>query len=681
MADVGTLIMKIKADTSGFDKGINRTNESLKKIGKVAVVAGAAVATGLAVAGKKAIELGSDAEEMLNKYNVVFDGMTQDVDDWAENFSKKVGRSKFDVQKAVSNLGDLQQGLGMTKKESFELSSQIVELATDLASFNNVQDEQAIEAISKAMMGEAESAKQLGLLLNVDRVKQYAESQGLVYEELTDAQRAQQVYNLALEQSQNAIGDAERSSGSFENQMKKLKSTLKDSTTELGMKLLPTATKFLTWINNTIPKLNEIKESIIGAFVDATKPAIDYINQLAEDFKMGIDVIKGAFEDGVSIANFFWRLEENMEESGTAFGRFVGHVSGEFAKLTEFFESSVTPMVQDFITTLQSTFVALVGVVSNQLPTIKQVFKDVFEEGKRRAKVLIDFFNDNVMPAIQRVIEIVMDRLPLWGDIFKRAFTLAWDVSKTLFNFFKDNILPIIGELIEFVVANMPAFEETVRTVFTAVVTAAEGAWAFFKDYILPIIESLLEVAEDVFPKVLEQVKPVFEKIVQLGTTLWVFFEDHLLPIIKKIFEKVDEYIPLLSPIFETVFGAISTVIGGIIDEIKEFIDWVDDAVEATKKFFSAENTASQQATEDFITSRAGQYNSANVSGQRANGGPVMAGKTYLVGERGSEFFTPSKSGYITNGGTGITVNVYALDPNEAAAQTVEALHLQGVGQ
>jgi len=35
------------------------------------------------------------------------------------------------------------------------------------------------------------------------------------------------------------------------------------------------------------------------------------------------------------------------------------------------------------------------------------------------------------------------------------------------------------------------------------------------------------------------------------------------------------------------------------------------------------------------------------ISGFRANGGPVSAGRTYVVGERGPEMFTPSRSGYV----------------------------------
>ena len=62
----------------------------------------------------------------------------------------------------------------------------------------------------------------------------------------------------------------------------------------------------------------------------------------------------------------------------------------------------------------------------------------------------------------------------------------------------------------------------------------------------------------------------------------------------------------------------------------------------------------------------------AGISGARANGGSVMGGSTYLVGERGPELFTPSSSGSITAngamGGNTITVNVNGGDPNQVVA-------------
>ena len=55
----------------------------------------------------------------------------------------------------------------------------------------------------------------------------------------------------------------------------------------------------------------------------------------------------------------------------------------------------------------------------------------------------------------------------------------------------------------------------------------------------------------------------------------------------------------------------------------------------------------------------------ASFGGKKANGGSVTGGKSYLVGERGPEMFTPGASGMITSndaigGYTNIVVNVDA---------------------
>jgi hypothetical protein len=50
------------------------------------------------------------------------------------------------------------------------------------------------------------------------------------------------------------------------------------------------------------------------------------------------------------------------------------------------------------------------------------------------------------------------------------------------------------------------------------------------------------------------------------------------------------------------------------------------------------------------------------ITGKKAIGGTVSGGSSYIVGERGPEFFTPTSHGYITPngkmGGSGTPVNV-----------------------
>ena len=96
---------------------------------------------------------------------------------------------------------------------------------------------------------------------------------------------------------------------------------------------------------------------------------------------------------------------------------------------------------------------------------------------------------------------------------------------------------------------------------------------------------------------------------------------------------------------------------------------------------FKTQGGAAALELADYITKQgqSGSYQSefdlltlAGISGTRANGGPVMGGSSYLVGERGAEIFTPSSSGNITPnsaiGGNTITVNVNGGDPNQVVA-------------
>lgn len=73
-------------------------------------------------------------------------------------------------------------------------------------------------------------------------------------------------------------------------------------------------------------------------------------------------------------------------------------------------------------------------------------------------------------------------------------------------------------------------------------------------------------------------------------------------------------------------------------------------------------------------------------SGAREFGGPVTAGKSYLVGERGPEMFTPNTSGGITSnkdmngsGGGGMTVNISNNTPYDVFVTRDEAANIANV--
>ena len=96
-------------------------------------------------------------------------------------------------------------------------------------------------ALTKALLGERESIKSLGIAITEADLKQYAKDQGLVFKELDRVSKAQLTFQLAMEQSKNAVGDFERTSTGFANQLRILQGELEDVAVELGVEILPLA--------------------------------------------------------------------------------------------------------------------------------------------------------------------------------------------------------------------------------------------------------------------------------------------------------------------------------------------------------------------------------------------------------------------------------------------------------
>ncbi len=69
--------------------------------------------------------------------------------------------------------------------------------------------------------------------------------------------------------------------------------------------------------------------------------------------------------------------------------------------------------------------------------------------------------------------------------------------------------------------------------------------------------------------------------------------------------------------------------------------------------------------------------------GARASGGPVESGASYLVGERGPEFFTPAVAGQITPAGPGSVAvnNVYNVSGTGVSEAEVRAITVEGQAQ
>ena len=330
--ELGNLYYKITGDTREFDKSITSSQKSFSKVGGAMQgigrkIAGVLATIGIAKLAKDSLAAASAAEEVNNKFGVVFKTTLDAAASAAANLSENYGLSTTKSKELLSSTGDLLAGFGVAEGTALDLSVRTQQLAVDLASFTNYSGgaEGASAALTKAMLGETESLKSLGIAINQAELKKFAEDQGLVFEEMSRGEKAALTLDLAYKQSTNSIGDFERSSASFANQQRIATSRIEDLQVAMGNQLLPVANVGITLFNDFTKELLDSANSL-ETFVTSAEGAAQ-VASVFGGIAGGLEVAKDIVSDLVEILGDsfttimepFGQLQAESGNTGIAF--------------------------------------------------------------------------------------------------------------------------------------------------------------------------------------------------------------------------------------------------------------------------------------------------------------------------------------------------------------------------
>ena len=275
-----------------------------------AALAGTAAIIGFTKGIMPAVQAASDLEESLSKNRVVFGEAARAVEDFAGKAARALGQSKTEALAAASTFGVFGKAAGLAGENLSTFSTDFVKLASDLASFNNTNPADAVQALGAALRGEAEPMRRYGVLLNDASLKQAAMEMGIYKGNgaLTSQQKILAAQKLIFEQTSDAQGDFERTSDGLANQQRILAAQIEDVKAKLGEVFLPVVKRVVTFLN------------------DRMIPAID----------MAID---GFGEKGLSGAVAAFAAA--FGQSGVSVIKSLGSMATAFAKFAEFVVNKV----------------------------------------------------------------------------------------------------------------------------------------------------------------------------------------------------------------------------------------------------------------------------------------------------------------------------------------------------
>lgn len=265
-------------------------------VGKLAASYAALKAAGMAVqfiwdSAKKA----GDLNEALSKQATVFRGLEKEVNRYNDTLTESYGLSRREAAQFTSTIQDTLVPLGLAREKAGEMSFEVVKLARDLASFNNLPTEQVVRDIQSAMVGNSETVRKYGVSINQASIVQKALEDGLIAtkNELTPTTKALATLKLVMEGSTDAMGDFERTSDSFNNQLVVVGTSWEDFQAALGQFITnsPGVNAGLSLITSALKSLAEAMEV---DNIDKKSARLIQLNQDLREFQFEIRAIKQA---------------------------------------------------------------------------------------------------------------------------------------------------------------------------------------------------------------------------------------------------------------------------------------------------------------------------------------------------------------------------------------------------
>lgn len=549
--EVGALKVKLGLDDSGFNKGLSNAERKSKSVGSriasglggigkafgKALLVGTAVGIGALVAfSKKALSVASDLEEVQNVVDTVFGESSEVIEKFAKNAGVQFGLSELAAKQYAGTMGALLTPSGLGEEAITSMSTELVGLAGDMASFFNIADEEAFNKLRAGISGETEPLKQLGINMSVANLEAFALAQGIdkTFNSMTQAEQATLRYNFIMDATSKVQGDFAKTSDSLANQQRLASLNVEELAKTFGKVLLPQAGFAMKGINSLITGLMPAFEGLadgLGDILSGTEGGQKKFQAAAGD------IIKGI-----------------MKSIKTGLPKIVKVIAALVPVIVDTF-TQIIPLI---IETFAAEIPGIIEVLTGLIPGIIEALADLIPK-------LLQFAIDAIIALGRGLAQAVVILIPtlaqLMADIVKMLvsnFPLIIRVATDLLLAFVDGILAALPILIKEVPVIIDMIVKTIVGVLPMIIEVAIKIILTLIDGIVGAIPLLVEALPKIIRSIVEGLLGLLPQLVEAAVGMIIALTTALI-----------NSAPLL-------IGAIIEIgivlIGGIIELIPEFV-------------------------------------------------------------------------------------------------------------
>lgn len=618
--NVGSVFFDVGLDNKKFRKGIqsegkfaeNSLGNVFGKIGKMALAAFSVKA--LTDFAKESIDLASDLEEVQNVIDVTFGQGNQKIEQFAQSAMTSFGMSELSAKKYMGTMGAMLKSMGLSSQAVETMSMDMVGLAGDMASFYNLDGDDAFNKIRAGISGETEPLKQLGINMSVANMEAFALSQGITksYNSMTQAEQALLRYNYLMSVTSDAQGDFTRTSGGWANQVRVLKLQWDSFKASLGSAFIAVLTPVIQGLNWLMGKL-VIAANAFKSFVNlitgnkaessggATKGVAavgDAAAEAGDKAAAGAKKAKGAlaaFDELNTLSAGDSSGDDNSAAESMDFGSVDAPVDNTAldetnnkldemkSKVQAFMDAwGLTGPFQSFVKTCKTEFDAIKRKAVTSWNTISSTAKTSFNRVVEAVKPLItpigtlgaqigEIFITYMSSRIQATMGILTQAVKSSMEVFASGVELVSAVSKpvldSLVQFFSENgeqiktrITEVWSTIETTVTGCIDAISNTIQTVFGGFTTWFQENGASVQATLTGTWEAIWAVVDAVWQGIQTAFYAVFGGISD-------FLNGHMTEIRDTLVNTWNIIWTIIKPIWDTISSVFKTVFGGI----KEF--------------------------------------------------------------------------------------------------------------